>query len=68
MKDFVGNELAVGDEIVAIVSHGRNAGGSFSRGRITRLTDSNVFFDGPDYAGYDFRNRKVHPSKVLRLA
>lgn len=67
MNDALNRPLTVGDEILAIVAHGRNSGGSFSRGKITRLTEHNVFFMGSDYSGYVHRERKVDPSKVVKI-
>lgn len=65
MRDFLGNKLEVGDDILVIMAHGKNAGGSFTRGRVLRLTEHNVFFHGSDYTGYNVKERKAQGSKCI---
>ncbi len=42
MKDYLGNELEVNDAVIYCGGHGRNAGASFGRGIITKITDKRV--------------------------
>jgi hypothetical protein len=67
MKDFLGQELAVDDEVIVIMRHDRNCGGDFSRGKITKITAACVFFNGGDYTGRDIRERKTFPEKVVKI-
>ena len=59
LKTMLGNiEFSVGDYLI------------IPRGTIYQLeleTEHNVFFEGSDYAGYNQRERKVHPSKVVKI-
>lgn len=67
MKDYLGQELRMGDRIAAVVSHGKNAGASLSDGFISRMTEKTVFFEGPDYTGRYVRERRISPAKVIKI-
>jgi hypothetical protein len=68
MKDFLGNELYEGDEIIACVGHARNAGASLVKGRIVGFTDKFVKTRIPTYNGYDpGEDTRISPSKIIRM-
>ena len=67
MKDFLGQELQLGDDIVVAVAHGSNAGASLVQGKIRRFGKDTVYYVGGDYAGYDVKERRVTPRKVARV-
>jgi len=68
MKDFLGNELNVGDKIVACVTHGRNAGATLVKGEVTGFTEKFVKTRIPTYNGYNPDEvTRISPEKVMRL-
>ena len=70
MKDFVGNEISVGDFVVGCVAHGRNSGASLTKGHVTRITEKTVFFEAMGYtqATHTERERKIDPNKVIVIS
>lgn len=67
MKDFLGVELEVGDNIAACVSHGRNSGASLVRGKIIGFTNEFVKVHAPHYNTPNKYEYKVSPSKVIKI-
>ena len=67
MEDFLNQELRVGDRILAVAPHGRNSGGSFVRGVITKLTEKTVFYQGRNYSGSDDRVHRTISKKVIKI-
>lgn len=69
MKDYLDNELNIGDNIIAVVSHGKNSGASFSKGTIVGFTNCFVKAIIPDYTGYISTITpitKISPDKVIK--
>lgn len=63
MKDFMGNVLAVDDDIVVCVGHGRNAGASLRKGRVVGFTKEFVRIV---LSGKDTDPRLTDPRKVVK--
>lgn len=69
MKDFLGNELVIGDNIVASVSHGKNAGASLVKGKIVGFTAQYVKAELPRYwASFGDEERLISSNKVIKMA
>ena len=69
MKDFLGNELAIGDNVIAAISHGRNSGATLVKFTITGFTNKFVTGTIPDYTGYTgrFSQKKISPEKIVKM-
>lgn len=63
MKDFLGSELNVGDVIVAVVGHGRNAGASLEKGTVVGFTNEFVKAILPSICG-----NTTDPSMAIRIS
>jgi hypothetical protein len=67
MKDFLDQELAVGDSIVVAVNHGRNAGASLNKGTIKRFTPKRVEYEVDPLPRWGDGLRQTCPSKVVKV-
>lgn len=67
MKDFLGVELEVGDNIVACASHGRNSGATLVRGKIVGFTNEFVKVHAPYYNTSNSYEYKISPKKVIKI-
>jgi hypothetical protein len=67
MKDYLGNDIDVGDTIVCAVHHGRNSGASLVKCVVDGFTDKFVKAMIPDYTGHVgvFNSRMISPKKVV---
>ena len=65
MKDFMGVELAVGDNIVMCVGHGRNAGASLSKAVVIGFTEKFVRVTPTHSHNKD--PRLTDPKKTIRM-
>lgn len=67
MKDFLGQELKVGDKIIIADSHGRNAGASLVKAKVTGFTPQMVKFK-KSYNGKPIKEEsRCYPEKVAKL-
>lgn len=66
MKDFLKQELSVGDRIIACVTHGRNAGATLVKGVVVGFTEKFVKAELPSYNDSVTELRKICPSKVVK--
>lgn len=68
MKDFLGNELSIGDTVVAAVGHGRNSGASLVKFTITGFTKCFIKGYIPNYTEYiSLTECKISPDKVIKI-
>lgn len=68
MKDFLDQELKVGDKIVACVPHGKNSGASLVKGEVTGFTKKMIRAKLPGYASWmKAEERLIDPSKVTKI-
>lgn len=66
MKDFLDQELTIGDTIVACVAHGKNSGASLVKGKVTGFTKQMVRAIIPGYASWmKAEERLISPDKVI---
>lgn len=63
MNDFKGNEIHVGDTVIAAVRHGRNSGASLVEFVVTGFTKTWVLGVIPSYIGYSGQGR-ISPDKI----
>lgn len=64
MRDYMDNELNVGDNILIATPHGHNSGASFTKGIITRFTTCFVVFEYINRLGGE---QKTLPDKVVKI-
>jgi hypothetical protein len=67
MKDFLDNEIKLGDRIVFAKDHGRNAGASLSHGQVADFTAKMVRIEYTDDNWSTPRKILKDPSKVIVL-
>ena len=68
MIDFLGQELNVGDNIVACVSHGKNSGATLVKGTVTGFTKEYVRGNIPGYVHWmKPEERLISPTKVIKI-
>jgi subtilisin-like proprotein convertase family protein len=65
MKDFLDQELAIGEPIIACVPHGRNSGASLVKGEVIGFTKTMVRVRIPFYNLKMTEERLISPSKVI---
>lgn len=68
MLDFVGNTLAVGDDVVCVRPNSRS-GGHLVRGSVTRLCQKTAEVEYPAYHNRDVLIRRtISPEKIVKVS
>jgi hypothetical protein len=67
MKDFLGQDMNVGDLVVACVPHGRNSGASLVKGTVLGFTSHFVKVNIPDYNDKKVHARNISPEKLVKF-